>query len=216
MAFDFKKEYKDLYGPKTAPSIVTVPKVNYLAVRGHGDPNAEGGKYKASIGLLYAIAFTLKMSYKGGRKIDGYFPYVVPPLEGLWWQDGQKGDLDYSRKADLNFISLIRLPDFVTRADFDWAIREATEKKGGDFAKVEFFPYDEGECVQCMHIGSYDDEPQTLAKMCQYAQENGYKIDDAGERLHHEIYLSDPRRVTPERLKTVIRQPVVRLNQTEN
>ena len=117
---------------------------------------------------------------------------------------------------DLNFISLIRLPDFVTRADFDWAIREATEKKGGDFAKVEFFPYDEGECVHCMHIGSYDDEPQTLAKMCQYAQENGYKIDDAGERLHHEIYLSDPRRVTPERLKTVIRQPVVRLNQTEN
>lgn len=216
MVFDFKKEYKDLYSPKTMPSIVTVPKANYLAVRGHGDPNVGGGEYKASIGLLYAIAFTLKMSYKGGRKIDGYFPYVVPPLEGLWWQDGQKGDLDYSRKADLNFISLIRLPDFVTRADFDWAIREATEKKGGDFAKVEFLPYDEGECVQCMHIGSYDDEPQTLAKMCQYAQENGYKIDDAGERLHHEIYLSDPRRVTPERLKTVIRQPVVRLNQTEN
>lgn len=216
MVFDFKKAYKDLYSPKTTPGIVVVPKANYLAVRGHGDPNVEDGEYKTSIGLLYAIAFTLKMSYRGGRQIDGYFPYMVPPLEGLWWQDGQNGDLDYSRKADLNFISMIRLPDFIKEADFVWAIREATAKKDGDFSKVEFFPYAEGECVQCMHIGPYDDEPKTLAKMHQFAQENGYKIDETGKRLHHEIYLSDPRRAAPERLKTVIRQPIMRLKEAEN
>lgn len=212
MVFDFKKEYKDLYSPKTQPSIVKVAPVNYLAVRGHGDPNVEGGEYKTSIGLLYAIAFTLKMSYKGDYRIDGYFPYVVPPLEGLWWQEGRAG-IDYTNKAALNFISMIRLPDFVREKDFEWAIREATEKKGGDFSKVEFFPYAEDECVQCMHIGSYDDEPVTLACMHQYATKNGYQLDEGGERLHHEIYLSDPRRVVSERLKTVIRQPVVKMKE---
>ena len=167
MPFDFKKEYKEFYMPKNVPSIVTVPKTNYIAVRGKGDPNDENGEYKNSIGLLYGIAFTIKMSYKGAYKIDGYFEYVVPPLEGFWWQNGI-GGIDYARKENFNFISVIRLPDFVTKADFDWAIQEATAKKKHDFSKVEFFTYDEGVCVQCMHIGSYDDEPQTVALMHEY------------------------------------------------
>ena len=209
MAFDYKKEYKEFYLPKAAPSIVTVPPINYLAVRGCGDPNEEGGEYKASIGLLYAIAFTIKMSRKGDHRIEGYFDYVVPPLEGFWWQDGVH-DLDYSRKGDMRFISVIRLPEFVTRAEFDWAIAEASRKKEQDFSKVEFFPCDEGECVQCMHIGPYDDEPATIARMHAFAEENGYAIDIGGKRLHHEIYLSDPRRCDPAKLKTVVRHPVRR------
>ena len=183
--------------------------MNYLAVRGCGDPNEEGGEYKASIGLLYAIAFTIKMSRKGDHRIEGYFDYVVPPLEGFWWQDGVH-DLDYSRKGDMRFISVIRLPEFVTRAEFDWAIAEASRKKEQDFSKVEFFPCDEGECVQCMHIGPYDDEPATIARMHAFAEENGYAIDIGGKRLHHEIYLSDPRRCDPAKLKTVVRHPVRR------
>ena len=207
MAFDYKKEYKEFYMPKGTPSIVTIPKMNYIAVRGHGDPNEEGGEYKQAIGLLYAIAFTIKMSKKGSHQIDGYFDYVVPPLEGFWWQDGVEG-IDYARKADFNWISVIRLPDFVTKADFDWAIAEAKAKKKTDFSKVEFFTYDEGVCVQCMHIGSYDDEPATVEKMHKFMTEQGYVLDITEKRLHHEIYLSDARKVAPEKLKTVIRHPV--------
>ncbi len=207
MAFDYKKEYKEFYMPKDTPSIVTVPKMNYIAVRGSGDPNDEGGQYKQSIGLLYGIAFTIKMSKKGDHQIEGYFDYVVPPLEGFWWQDGVEG-IDYTRKADFRWISVIRLPDFVTKADFDWAIAEATAKKKTDFSKVEFFTYDEGLCVQCMHIGSYDDEPATVEAMHDFASEQGYILDIAEKRLHHEIYLSDARKVAPERLKTVIRHPI--------
>lgn len=210
MAFDYKKEYKEFYLPKSRPSIVRIPQMNYLAVRGRGDPNDENGEYKQSIGLLYAIAFTIKMSYKGPHKIDGYFEYVVPPLEGFWWQDGTM-EMDYSRKEDLNFISVIRLPDFVTEADFAWAIQEATEKKHQDFSKVEFLIYDEGECVQCMHIGSYDDEPATVELMRSYMAENGYKLDIQNPRYHHEIYLSDPRRCDVNKLKTVIRHPIVKI-----
>ena len=158
MAFDFKKEYKEFYMPKAKPTIITVPKCNFLAVRGKGNPNVEGGEYKAAIGLLYSIAYTIKMSAKGKHQIDGYFEYVVPPLEGFWWQEGVSG-IDYTDKENFQFISLIRLPDFVTRDDFEWAVAEATVKKKMDFSKVEFFTYDEGECVQCMHIGSYDEEP---------------------------------------------------------
>ena len=209
MAFDYKKEYKEFYMPKAKPSIVTVPQMNYIAVRGKGDPNDENGKYKASIGLLYGIAFTIKMSYKGDHKIDGYFEYVVPPLEGFWWQDGVRG-IDYSRKQDFRFISVIRLPDFVTKADFDWAVAEATRKKKTDFSKVEFFSYDEGECVQCMHIGSYDNEPATVAMMHDFAEQNGYEIDITETRYHHEIYLSDPRRCDVSKLKTVVRHPIRR------
>lgn len=208
MAFDFKKEYKEFYLPKNQPSIIKIPPMNYLAVRGKGDPNTENGEYKNSISLLYAIAFTLKMSYKSNHKIEGFFQYIVPPLEGFWWQNGNAQGIDYSRKTDLNFISAIRLPDFITRADFDWAIAEATKKKGKDFSKVEFFSYDEGNCVQCMHIGPYNDEPETVEIMRQYMSENGYKLDIQNPRYHHEIYLSDPRRCNPNNLKTVLRHPV--------
>lgn len=207
MAFDYKKEYKEFYMPKQTPSIVEVPKMNYIAVRGKGDPNQEEGEYKESIGLLYAIAFTIKMSYKGSHAIDGYFQYVVPPLEGFWWQEGTTS-IDYSHKEKFNFISVIRLPDFVSEEDFRWAVDEATEKKQKDFSKVEFFTYEEGLCVQCMHMGPYDDEPKTIERMDSYAAEQGYGIDISAERFHHEIYLSDPRKCKPDRLKTVIRHPI--------
>ena len=128
MAFDFKKEYKEFYMPKNKPSILTVPPMNYIAVRGHGDPNQEGGEYKQAIGLLYGIAFTIKMSKKGNHQMKGYFDYVVPPLEGFWWQDGISG-VDYAHKEDFDWISAIRLPDFVAKADFDWAVEEAAKKK---------------------------------------------------------------------------------------
>ncbi len=207
MAFDYKKEYKEFYMPRSKPSIVCIPPMQYLAVRGKGDPNVEGGAYKASIGLLYGIAFTIKMSKLGDHKIDGYFDYVVPPLEGFWWQDGMRG-VDYVHKEEYCWVSLIRLPDFVTRADFDWAVAEATQKKQSDYSRVELLPYHEGLCVQCMHIGSYDEEPKTVALMDAYLDENGYETDITDTRYHHEIYLSDARRVAPEKLKTVIRHPI--------
>ena len=211
VAFDYKKEYKEFYMPKNKPSIVKVPKMNYIAVRGKGNPNDENGEYKNSIGLLYAIAFTIKMSYKGSHKIEGYFEYVVPPLEGFWWQDEMSGSIDYNRKDTMHFISVIRLPDFVTESDFSWAIEEATKKKKQDFSKVEFLTYDEGICVQCMHIGSYDDEPTTVELMHEYMKENGYVLDITDTRLHHEIYLSDPRRCDVSKLKTVIRHPIKKI-----
>ncbi|MBO4864620.1 MAG: GyrI-like domain-containing protein [Eubacterium sp.] len=207
MAFDYKKEYKEFYIPKDKPSIVTVPKMNFISVRGSGDPNEEGGEYKETIGLLYGIAFTIKMSKMGDHKIDGYFDYVVPPLEGFWWQDGKTG-IDYFHKEDFKWISVIRLPDFVTKEDFDWAVAEAAAKKKIDFSKVEFFTYEEGLCVQCMHIGAYDDEPATVEKMHAFMEDQGYELDITDKRLHHEIYLSDARRVAPEKLKTVIRHPI--------
>ena len=207
MAFDFKKEYKEFYMPKNKPSILTVPPMNYIAVRGHGDPNQEGSEYKQAIGLLYGIAFTIKMSKKGNHQMKGYYDYVVPPLEGFWWQDGISG-VDYAPKEDFNWISVIRLPDFVTKADFDWAVEEAGKKKKQDFSKVEFLNYDEGLCVQCMHIGSYDDEPATVQIMHEYMEAQGYDLDITDQRLHHEIYLSDARKVIPEKLKTVIRHPI--------
>jgi len=212
MAFDYKKEYKEFYMPKNKPSIVTIPKMNYLAVKGKGNPNEENSEYKKSIGLLYAIAFTIKMSYKGSYKIDGYFSYVVPPLEGFWWQENNT-ELDYNHKEDMNFISLIRLPDFVTKSDFEWAIKEATNKKGIDYRKVEFLTYEEGECVQCMHIGSYDDEVATINLMHEYMKENGYELDITDTRYHHEIYLSDPRRCNVNNLKTVIRHPIKKIEE---
>lgn len=211
MAFDYKKEYKEFYMPKKKPSIVEIPKMNYIAVRGKGNPNDENSEYKNSIGLLCAIAFTIKMSYKGTYKIDGYFEYVVPPLEGFWWQENTNG-IDYNRKEDMNFISVIRLPDFVTEDDFKWAVDEATKKKKQDFSKVEFLTYDEGICVQCMHIGSYDNEPETVDLMHKYMEENGYALDITDSRLHHEIYLSDPRRCDESNLKTVIRHPIKKIN----
>ena len=209
MAFDYKKEYKEFYMPKNKPSIVNIPKMNYIAVRGSGDPNKENSDYKKSIELLYSVAYTIKMSYKGDYKIDGFFEYVVPPLEGFWWQNNSL-EFDDNKKDELNFISLIRLPDFVTKKDFDWALDEATKKKNKDFSKVEFFTYDEGLCVQCMHNGSYDDEPATVELMHNYMKENWYELDINDKRYHHEIYLSDPRKCEVSKLKTVIRHPIKR------
>lgn len=214
MSFDYKKEYKEFYMPKNKPGIVEIPSMNYIAVRGKGNPNEEESDYKKSIGLLYGIAFTIKMSKKGNHQIEGYFDYVVPPLEGFWWQENT-ADIDYSRKEDFHFISVIRLPDFVTKADFEWAIQEASRKKKEDFSKVEFLTYNEGLCVQCMHIGSYDDEPETIQRMNDFLAEQGYETDITDKRLHHEIYLSDARRVAPDRLKTVIRHPIKKGGEAE-
>lgn len=207
MAFDFKKEYKEFYLPKSKPEIVDVPPMNFIAVRGKGNPNEEDGEYKQAVGLLYAIAYTIKMSYKGDRKIDGYFEYVVPPLEGFWWQDGIDG-IDYSNKSTFNWISVIRLPDFVSIRDFEWAKTEVERKKKLDCKKAEYLTVHEGLCVQIMHIGPFNNEPETVAVMDSYIKENGYENDFSDERLHHEIYLSDPRKANPEKLKTVIRHPV--------
>jgi hypothetical protein len=181
--------------------------MNYIAVRGQGDPNQEDGEYKQAIGLLYGVAFTIKMSKKGDHQIDGYFDYVVPPLEGFWWQDGVDG-IDYAHKENFKWISVIRLPDFVTMAVFNWAVAEAEKKKKTDFSKVEFMTYDEGLCVQCMHIGPYDDELATVERMHAFMEEQGYVLDINDQRLHHELYLSDARKVAPEKLKTVIRHPI--------
>ncbi len=207
MAFDYKKEYKEFYMPKSQPTIVDVPTMNYIAVRGSGDPNAEGGDYKKSIELLYGVAYTIKMSKKSDHKIDGYFDFVVPPLEGFWWQNGVQG-VDYANKDDFQWISVIRLPDFVTEEDLEWAIQEACRKKKEDFSKVEFWTYEEGCCVQCMHVGAYDSEHVTVEKMHEFMEQSGYMLDISDERMHHEIYLSDARRVVPEKLKTVIRHPI--------
>ena len=207
MAFDFKKEYKEFYLPPVTPTLVDVPPANYIAVRGMGNPNDEGSEYKDSIGLLYGIAFTIKMSKKGGRQIEGYFDYVVPPLEGLWWSEN--GEVNYAHKEAFHFISMIRLPEFVTRADFDWAVAEATCKKKTDFSKVEFFHYEEGRCVQCMHIGPFDSEPITIGKMKAFAEQQGLSIAIDDVSRHHEIYLSDPRKTATDKLKTVIRYPVM-------
>ncbi|MDD5912277.1 MAG: GyrI-like domain-containing protein [Bacteroidales bacterium] len=206
MAFDFKKEYKEFFLPPVTPTLVDVPPANYIAISGTGNPNDEGSEYKDSIGLLYGIAFTIKMSKKGGRQIEGYFDYVVPPLEGLWWSEN--GEVNYAHKEAFHFISMIRLPEFVTRADFDWAVAEATRKKKTDFSKVEFFHYEEGRCVQCMHIGPFDSEPITIGKMKAFAEQQGLSIEMDDVRRHHEIYLSDPRKTAADKLKTVIRYPV--------
>ena len=207
MPFDYKKEYKEFYMPPQNPTIVTIPPMNYIAVRGESNPNEEDGQYKQAIGLLYGIAYTIKMSKKSSRQIEGFFDYIVPPLEGFWWQDKLKG-IDYAHKENFKWISLIRLPDFVTKTDLEWAVREATQKKKLDFSKVEYLTYDEGLCVQCLHIGSYDDEPATVQLLHEYMEQQGYSLDIAENRFHHEIYLSDVRKVTPEKLKTVIRHPI--------
>ena len=207
MAFDFKKEYKEFYLAKSKPQIVTVPPMNYVAVRGTGDPNEEGGAYKAAIAVLDAVSYTIKISKLGGHRIDDYYDFVVPPLEGFWWQDGVQG-VDYTSKSSFHWISVIRLPDFVTQEDFEWAVAEATRKKKLDCSIAEFMTIDERKCVQIMHIGPYDDEPATVAVMDQYLAANGYENDFSLTRMHHEIYLSDARKIAPEKWKTVIRHPV--------
>ena len=207
MPFDFKKEYKEFYLPKEKPEIVTVPPANYIAVRGTGDPNEEGGSYQQAIGVLYAVAYTLKMSYKTDYRIEGFYDYVVPPLEGFWWQDGIDG-VDYADKSSFHWISVIRLPDFITMENFKWAVDTATKKKKIDCSSAEFLTIDEGLCVQIMHNGPFDDEPATVAQMDEFLKQNGYVNDFSDRRLHHEIYMSDARKVAPEKWKTVIRHPI--------
>ena len=207
MSFDFKKEYREFYLPKAKPEIVAVPRANYIAVRGEGDPNEENGAYQRAIGVLYAVAYTLKMSKRAGHEIEGFFDYVVPPLEGFW-QMPDTETVDYGRKSDFCWISVLRLPDFITKADFDWAVEAAAKKKKLDCSKAEFLAVDEGLCVQIMHLGSFDDEPESVAKMDAFLRENGYENDLNDVRLHHEIYLSDPRRVAAEKRKTVLRHPI--------
>ena len=207
MAFDYKKEHKELYMPKNKPEILTVPKMNYIAVRGKGNPNEKGGAYQNAISVLYAVAYTLKMSYKTDYKIEGFFEYVVPPLEGFWWQEDTDG-VDYTDKSKFNWISVIRLPGFVSQKDFDWAVETASKKKKLDCSSAEFMSIDEGMCVQMMHLGAFDDEPATVAIMDEHIKQNGYANDMNKDRLHHEIYLSDARKVAPEKWKTVIRHPI--------
>ena len=212
MAFDFKKEYREFYLPKGAPQIVDVPWMRFVAVRGRGDPNEPGGAYSHALEVLYALAYTLKMSKKGNRRIEGYFDYVVPPLEGFWrTPDG--ADFSYADKSSLQWISCIRLPDFVTKADFDWAVESASSKKKLDCSAAEYLTLREGLCVQMMHLGGYDEEPATIEAMRRYIEANGYAEDLSDERLHHEIYLSDPRKSPPEKWKTVIRHPVRRIGE---
>lgn len=212
MAFDLKKEFKEYYQPKNKPEIVNIPSINYLAVRGSGDPNDETGDYKKALESLYAVAYTLRMSYKTDYKINGFYEYIVPPLEGFWWQDGTDG-VNYADKTSFNWISVIRLPDFISGKDIEWAVRTATKKKKTDCSQVKFLTVNEGLCVQIMHIGSYDNEPVTVKLMDDYLAQNGYENDLNSERMHHEIYLSDPRKCLPEKMKTVIRHPVKRLDQ---
>ena len=207
MAFDFKKEYKEFYLPKNKPEIVTVPRANYIAVRGQGDPNAEGGAYQQAIGVLYALAYTLKMSYKTDYRIQGFYDYVVPPLEGFWRQEGVEG-IDYGNKAAFQWTSVIRLPDFVTEKDLAWAVETAEKKKKLDCSAAEFLTVDEGLCVQILHLGPFDEEPASVALMDAYIREQGYVNDLSEQRQHHEIYLSDARKVEPARWKTVIRHPI--------
>ncbi len=207
MAFDYKKEFKNLYNPPKKPVIVDVPPMRFISVSGEGDPNDPSGEYANAIELLYGVAYTIKMSKRGDHRIDGYFDFVVPPLEGFWWQPGVQG-VDYQHKENFHFVSLIRMPDFVTGADLDWAKAAATAKKGRDFGKVELLEYSEGLCVQCMHVGPYDDEPQTVDAMHEFAASEGYSVDITDERPHHEIYISDPRKTSAEKLKTIIRHPV--------
>lgn len=211
MAFDFKKEYKEFYLPKNVPQIVTVPRANYIAVRGKGNPNEDGGEYKTAISVLYVVAYTLKMSYKTDYKIEGFFEYVVPPLEGFWWQQDDVAGIDYADKSAFHWISVIRLPDFITKKDFDWAVETASKKKKLDCTGAEFLSIEEGLCVQMMHIGAFDNESETVAMMDKYIEESGYVNDFTGKRRHHEIYLSDPRKTVPEKCKTVIRHPIRKL-----
>lgn len=207
MAFDFKKEYKEFYIAKNKPQIVDVQRANYIAVRGKGNPNEENGEYQKAISVLYAVAYTLKMSYKTDYRIDGFFEYVVPPLEGFWWQNNMDG-INYSDKSSFNWISVIRLPDFVTEKDFKWAAETVEKKKKLDCSSAEFLTVDEGLCVQIMHIGAFDDEPKTVAIMDKFLEDNGYENDMNDKRLHHEIYMFDARKVSPEKWKTIIRHPI--------
>lgn len=206
---DYKKEYKDLYQPKRAPSIIEVPEMIFIAVDGSGNPNTSP-EYKAAMEMLYGLSFTIKMSKMNNTQPEGYFEYTVPPLEGLWY--GSEVDFDGLNVTDndkFRWISMIRQPEFVTEEVFKWAMDTLSAKKPElDLSKARYMRYTEGLCVQIMHIGSYDKEAESILKLKSFASEKGYKEDFSQGRYHHEIYLSDPRRCAVERLKTVIRHPI--------
>ncbi len=209
MAFDFKKEYKDLYMPKASPVIIDVPEMNYISVCGSGNPNDPAGEYQKALVMLYAVAYTLKMSYKTDYKIEGFFEYVVPPLESLWWTDNKDSD-NFTDKSAFQWIALIRVPDFVNNEDVEWAKKEVLRKKDIDCSLLNFMSICEGVCAQIMHIGPYDEEPTSLAAIESFLHSNGFVKDINEKRRHHEIYLSDPRKCRPDKMKTVLRLPIVK------
>ena len=209
MAFDFKKEYQSFYLPARTPQIVTLPAMRFLAMRGAGDPNLEDGSFKQAVSVLYAVAYTIKMSKLGDHRMEGFFDFVVPPLEGFWQQEGG-GAFDPARKDALRWICVIRVPDFVTEAECAWAAEEAGRKKRLDCTGAELLTIEEGLCVQILHLGPFDSEPASIRLMEEYAAQQGFEPDFSGDRLHHEIYLTDARRVEPEKWKTVIRHPIRR------
>ena len=211
MAFDFKKEYKEFYMPKNRPEIVTVPKANYIAVRGKGNPNEIDGAYQQAISILYAVAYTLKMSYKTEHKIEGFFEYVVPPLEGFWWTEEGGHDLLSVPRSTWRWTSALRAPEYATPQVLHWALEECARKKPGvDLSGVRLETVTEGLCVQCLHVGPYDAETAAMERMMAFAGEQGLRPSDDPARRHHEIYLGDPRRVPPEKWRTILRLPVER------
>lgn len=209
MAFDYKKEYKGMYMPKATPTIVEVPEMKFIAVNGNGNPNEPDGEYQQALGILYPVAYALKMSYKTDYRIDGFFEYVVPPLEGLWWTDNTITD-DFTDKSAFRWIAMIRVPDFVEDDDVGWAKREVCRKKGLDCSSLYHMSFEEGLCSQIMHTGSYDTESMSLDAIDRYIESNGYLKDITPSRRHHEIYLSDPRKCSPEKMKTVLRIPIAK------
>lgn len=211
MTYDFKKEFKEQYPKKTNPNILEIPNQIYISVKGKGNPNDKDGAYAKAVQNLYAIAYTIKMSKNGTTQLPGYFDFVVPPLEGFWWQTDLKG-VDYSRKDDFEWISLLRMPEFVDETVLEWAKKTVIDKKELDTNNVTLLHYDEGMVVQCLHIGSYDNEPETVAKMNSYLKDEGYEIDLSEIRHHHEIYMSDPRKTSIEKLKTIIRHPIKKIS----
>jgi len=206
---DYKKESKELYQPKSTPEMVEVGEIQFVAIEGKGNPNDENSEYQRAIEVLYGIQYTIKMSKKGNYVPDGYFDYVVPPLEGFWWLENNE---EYSpeKKSKQQWISVIRLPEFVDEKVFEWACKEATKKKKIDTTKAKFLKIKEGLCVQCLHTGSFDDEPRTLKQINDFIEMNGLQNDINETRRHHEIYLSDPRKTEVSKLKTVLRIPVKR------
>ena len=202
---DFKKEYKDLYLPKTKPMLIDVPPMEFIMVDGAGDPAGE--QYQQAIGTLYALAYAIKMSKMSGNQPPGYHEYVVPPLEGLWWISG--GAFSFEQRENWLWTAMIRQPDFVTPGVFAWAVEECRRKKPElDFSTARFESFTEGLCVQIMHTGPYSDEPRSVAMLKDFMKQNNLVDQTGSDRKHHEIYLSDPRKTAPEKLRTVLRHPV--------
>ena len=204
---DYKKDYRDLYSPKTKPVIIDIPEMNFVAMEGRGNPNEEDGEYQKALGVLYGIQYTIKMSKKGDKIPNGYFDYVVPPLEGFWWLENNE-EFSFNNKSEFCWLSIIRLPEFVDKKLFVWACNEVSKKKNIETKNAYFYKLKEGLCVQCMHIGSYDNEPETLKMMDEFIVNSNLKKDLSATRKHHEIYLSDPRKTDVSKMKTVLRIPV--------